>query len=84
MTLELPRVGLQFNEIKISTKYLRFDFFTAYDFLNSNKSNFNVSIWYNSSYSEQSSSSPLGDDSDVLLRIPRSVNLVSIGNLITC
>uniref|UniRef100_A0A2N9H4E4 ABC transporter domain-containing protein n=1 Tax=Fagus sylvatica TaxID=28930 RepID=A0A2N9H4E4_FAGSY len=49
----------------------------AYDFLNSNKSNFNVSIWYNSSYSEQSSSSPLGDDSDVLLRIPRSVNLAS-------
>ncbi|KAF3974301.1 hypothetical protein CMV_002347 [Castanea mollissima] len=41
----------------------------AYDFLNSNKNNFNMSIWYNSTYGQT------GDN--VLLRIPRSVNLAS-------
>ncbi|KAK4568290.1 hypothetical protein RGQ29_003890 [Quercus rubra] len=41
----------------------------AFDFLNSNKNNFNVSIWYNSTYGQT------GDN--VLLRIPRSVNLAS-------
>ena len=56
------------NQMKISRKYLRFDIFTAYDFLNSNEENFEVSIWYNSTL----------NDGDVLLRIPRSVNLVSI------
>ncbi|KAK4568279.1 hypothetical protein RGQ29_003886 [Quercus rubra] len=39
----------------------------AYDFLNSNEENFDVSIWYNSTL----------NDGDVLLRIPRSVNLAS-------
>ncbi|OAY47650.1 ABC transporter A family member 7 isoform X1 [Manihot esculenta] len=44
----------------------------AYDFLNSNANNFNVSIWYNSTY----------EDGEVpgqfnFLRVPRSVNLVS-------
>ncbi|KAL4633742.1 hypothetical protein ACB092_04G144200 [Castanea dentata] len=39
----------------------------AYDFLNSNEENFDVSIWYNSTL----------NDGDLLLRIPRSVNLAS-------
>ncbi|KAK4568288.1 hypothetical protein RGQ29_003889 [Quercus rubra] len=39
----------------------------AYDFLNSNEGNFDVSIWYNSTL----------NNGDVLLRIPRSVNLAS-------
>ncbi|KAF8399432.1 hypothetical protein HHK36_015297 [Tetracentron sinense] len=44
----------------------------AYDFLNSNGNNFNVSIWYNSTYKNDSGSSPLG-----LVRAPRSINLAS-------
>nr|AIU41627.1 ABC transporter family protein [Hevea brasiliensis] len=44
----------------------------AYDFLNSNGNNFNVSIWYNSTYKE-------GDIQGQFnyLRVPRFVNLVS-------
>ncbi|KAI8528928.1 hypothetical protein RHMOL_Rhmol12G0186000 [Rhododendron molle] len=44
----------------------------AYDFLNSNFSNFNVSIWYNSTYKNDTGNGPLA-----LLRVPRSVNLAS-------
>ncbi|XAR65459.1 Sulfate-transporting ATPase [Bertholletia excelsa] len=45
----------------------------AYDFLNSNLNSFNVSIWYNSSYKNESSRpSP-----PALMRVPRSVNLAS-------
>ncbi|XP_022844965.1 ABC transporter A family member 7-like [Olea europaea var. sylvestris] len=44
----------------------------AYDFLNSNANNFNVSIWYNSTYKNDSGDQPLG-----LTRVPRSVNLIS-------
>ncbi|CAI9757523.1 unnamed protein product [Fraxinus pennsylvanica] len=44
----------------------------AYDFLNSNANNFNVSIWYNSTYKNDSGNQPLG-----LTRVPRSVNLIS-------
>ncbi|XP_061346675.1 ABC transporter A family member 7-like [Gastrolobium bilobum] len=46
---------------------------SAFDFLNSNENRFNVSIWYNSTYN-------MGDTgfrSIALLRIPRSVNLIS-------
>ncbi|XP_062116464.1 ABC transporter A family member 7-like [Humulus lupulus] len=44
----------------------------AYDFLNSNGNNFNVTIWYNSTYKNDSGNVPIG-----LLRVPRSVNLAS-------
>ncbi|XVF51955.1 hypothetical protein PTKIN_Ptkin04bG0225600 [Pterospermum kingtungense] len=49
------------------------EFVSAYDFLNSDGNNFNVSIWYNSTYRK-----PLADDGSMsLLRIPRAVNLAS-------
>ncbi|KAK7304601.1 hypothetical protein VNO77_42484 [Canavalia gladiata] len=44
----------------------------GYDFLNSNGNRFNVSIWYNSTYKNNTGFGPIG-----LARIPRSVNLVS-------
>ncbi|KHN30818.1 ABC transporter A family member 7 [Glycine soja] len=44
----------------------------GYDFLNSNGSIFNVSIWYNSTYKNDT-----GFNQIALARIPRSVNLVS-------
>ncbi|KAF4403201.1 hypothetical protein G4B88_027972 [Cannabis sativa] len=44
----------------------------AYDFLNSNENNFNVTIWYNSTYKNDSGNVPIG-----LLRVPRSVNMAS-------
>ncbi|WKA08388.1 hypothetical protein VitviT2T_026115 [Vitis vinifera] len=44
----------------------------AYDFLNSNGNNFNVSIWYNSTYKNDA-----GASSIALVRVPRSVNLAS-------
>ncbi|KAM3703643.1 hypothetical protein ACJW30_04G113300 [Castanea mollissima] len=44
----------------------------AYDFLNSNENIFNVSIWYNSTYKNDSGQTPIA-----LVRVPRSVNLAS-------
>ncbi|MCI01111.1 ABC transporter A family member 7-like, partial [Trifolium medium] len=44
----------------------------GYDFLNSNENIFNVSIWYNATYKNDT-----GFDTIALARIPRSVNLVS-------
>lgn len=44
----------------------------AYDFLNSDQNNFNVSIWYNSTYKNDSGNTPIA-----LTRVPRSVNMVS-------
>ncbi|KAK2441657.1 Phospholipid-transporting ATPase abca7 [Trifolium repens] len=44
----------------------------GYDFLNSNENIFNVSIWYNATYKNDT-----GFDRISLARIPRSVNLVS-------
>ncbi|KAK7354195.1 hypothetical protein VNO80_19654 [Phaseolus coccineus] len=44
----------------------------GYDFLNSNGNIFNVSIWYNSTYKNDTGSTQIA-----LARIPRSVNLVS-------
>ncbi|KAF6159969.1 hypothetical protein GIB67_033053 [Kingdonia uniflora] len=44
----------------------------AYDFLNSNENNFNVSIWYNSTYKNDTGSGALG-----LARAPRSLNAAS-------
>lgn len=44
----------------------------GYDFLNSNGNIFNVSMWYNSTYKNDTGSSQIA-----LARIPRSVNLVS-------
>jgi len=46
---------------------------TGYDFLNSNERIFNVSIWYNSTYKNDTGSTQIA-----LARIPRSVNLVRI------
>lgn len=54
-------------------------FFSAYDFLNSNENRFNVSIWYNSTYKNDSGQTPIA-----LVRVPRSVNLVNTYNLLTC
>lgn len=48
-------------------------FLAAYDFSNSNMNNFNVSIWYNSTFKNDTGNSPIA-----LLRLPRSVNLVYI------
>ncbi|XVE54827.1 hypothetical protein DITRI_Ditri03aG0113900 [Diplodiscus trichospermus] len=48
------------------------EYVAAYDFLNSDGNNFNVSIWYNSTYRNYSTSRPMK-----LLRIPRSVYLAS-------
>ncbi|XP_057952302.1 ABC transporter A family member 7-like isoform X2 [Malania oleifera] len=44
----------------------------AYDFLNSNEKNFNVTIWYNSTYKNDTGGGPIA-----LARVPRSINLVS-------
>lgn len=45
---------------------------TGYDFLNTNSNNFNVSIWYNSTYKNDTGNAPIS-----LLRVGRSVNLAS-------
>nr|XP_017188524.2 ABC transporter A family member 7-like isoform X2 [Malus domestica] len=45
---------------------------SAYDFSNSNENNFNVSIWYNSTFKNDTGSAPIA-----LMRLPRSVNLAS-------
>lgn len=44
----------------------------GYDFLNTDMTNFNVSIWYNSTYKNDTGASPLA-----LTRVPRSINLAS-------
>ncbi|XP_051123223.1 ABC transporter A family member 7-like isoform X3 [Andrographis paniculata] len=44
----------------------------AYDFMNSHENLFNVTIWYNSTYEDDTGRQPLS-----LLRLPRSVNLAS-------
>ncbi|KAI3685132.1 hypothetical protein L6452_34366 [Arctium lappa] len=44
----------------------------AYDLSNSNTDNFNVTVWYNSTYKNDTGNGPLG-----LIRVPRSINLVS-------
>ncbi|MED6193388.1 Phospholipid-transporting ATPase abca7 [Stylosanthes scabra] len=44
----------------------------GYDFLNSNHNIYNVSIWYNSTYKNDTGFGPIG-----LARVPRSINLVS-------
>ncbi|KAI3440614.1 ABC transporter domain-containing protein [Psidium guajava] len=44
----------------------------GYDFLNTNSNNFNVSIWYNSTYKNDSGNRPMS-----LVRVARSVNLAS-------
>ncbi|CAN6923810.1 unnamed protein product [Brassica oleracea] len=44
----------------------------AYDLLDTNKTNFNVNIWYNATYLEDSGNRP-----PKLLRVPRLVSLVS-------
>ncbi|XP_076893261.1 ABC transporter A family member 7-like [Bidens hawaiensis] len=44
----------------------------GYDFLNSNMNNYNVTVWYNSTYKNDTGNGPLG-----IVRVPRSINLVS-------
>uniref|UniRef100_A0A1S4DEV6 ABC transporter A family member 7-like n=1 Tax=Nicotiana tabacum TaxID=4097 RepID=A0A1S4DEV6_TOBAC len=44
----------------------------AYDFFNSNRNGFNVNIWYNSTYKDDTGNRPMS-----LTRVPRSVNLAS-------
>lgn len=56
---------------RLSPTYFRFSRFAAYDFLHSNMSSFNVNIWYNATYKNDTGFSEIG-----LLRLPRSVNLV--------
>ncbi|XP_010689557.2 ABC transporter A family member 7 [Beta vulgaris subsp. vulgaris] len=48
------------------------EFVAAYDFLNSNMNNFNVSLWYNATFKNDT-----GFSRSALIRVPRSVNLVS-------
>lgn len=43
----------------------------AYDLLNTDRNNFNVHIWYNSTYKDESGNRPAK-----LIRVARSVNLV--------
>lgn len=49
----------------------------AYDFLNSNLTNFNVIVWYNSTYKNATVGSP-----PALLRVSRSLNIVGINSLL--
>ncbi|KAL8042210.1 hypothetical protein ABFX02_09G035400 [Erythranthe guttata] len=44
----------------------------AYDFENSNENLFNVTVWYNSTYKNDTGNQPLS-----LIRVPRSINLAS-------
>ncbi|GER49989.1 ABC transporter A family member [Striga asiatica] len=44
----------------------------AYDFMNSNENLFNVTVWYNSTYKNDTGNLPIA-----LTRVPRAVNLVS-------
>ncbi|KAI7730779.1 hypothetical protein M8C21_002989 [Ambrosia artemisiifolia] len=44
----------------------------GYDFMNSNMNNYNVTVWYNSTYKNDTGNGPLG-----IVRVPRSINLVS-------
>ncbi|GFP99358.1 ABC transporter a family member 7 [Phtheirospermum japonicum] len=44
----------------------------GYDFMNSNENLFNVTVWYNSTYRNETGNQPLA-----LTRVPRSVNLAS-------
>lgn len=44
----------------------------GYDFLNSNVKNYNVTVWYNSTYKNDTGNGPVG-----LTRVPRLINLVS-------
>lgn len=44
----------------------------GYDFLNSNANNYNVTVWYNSTYKNDTGNGPIGT-----VRVPRSINLVS-------
>ncbi|PWA77372.1 ABC2-like protein [Artemisia annua] len=44
----------------------------GYDFLNSNINNYNVTVWYNSTFKNDTGGGPLG-----MIRVPRSINLVS-------
>ncbi|WZY72420.1 hypothetical protein YC2023_004660 [Brassica napus] len=44
----------------------------AYDLMSTDKKNFNVTIWYNSTYKEEFSTGPVK-----LVRVPRSINLIS-------
>ncbi|XP_050871002.1 ABC transporter A family member 6 [Lathyrus oleraceus] len=46
--------------------------FSAFDFLNSNENGFNATVWYKSTYKDVTNFGPTA-----LLRIPRSVNLIS-------
>ncbi|CAJ2664517.1 unnamed protein product [Trifolium pratense] len=48
------------------------EIFSVFDFLNSNGDEFNVTVWYNSTYKDNTNLAPT-----TLLRIPRSVNLIS-------
>ncbi|KAF3599674.1 hypothetical protein F2Q69_00035540 [Brassica cretica] len=49
----------------------------AYDLLDTNKTNFNVNIWYNATYLEDSGNRP-----PKLLRVPRLVSLVILTTLV--
>lgn len=51
------------------------EFVTAYDFLNSNQKTFNVSIWYNATYSNDTGYNQY--NVIAMTRVPRSVNLAS-------
>ncbi|KAH0934891.1 hypothetical protein HID58_012008 [Brassica napus] len=44
----------------------------AYDLMNTDKKNFNVTIWYNSTYKDEFSTGPVK-----LVRVPRSINQIS-------
>ncbi|KAJ4974015.1 hypothetical protein NE237_007189 [Protea cynaroides] len=57
---------------KGNTERMINEIIAAYDFLNTNENNFNVSVWYNSTYKNDTGTAAIG-----LVRVPRSVNVAS-------
>ncbi|WZZ27173.1 hypothetical protein YC2023_010574 [Brassica napus] len=74
----IPSVPLEVNDMifkgyrKGNSQGKTNEIAAAYDLLNTDRNNFNVHIYYNSTYKENSRNTPT-----TLLRLPRSVNMVS-------
>ncbi|PIA27921.1 hypothetical protein AQUCO_07400037v1 [Aquilegia coerulea] len=60
-----------YRQANVRTREIN-EILAAYDFLDTNENNFNVNVWYNSTYSNASANS-----ASALVRAPRSLNMVS-------
>ncbi|XP_048138720.1 ABC transporter A family member 7-like isoform X2 [Rhodamnia argentea] len=69
-TVEQQCIGNSSFSVAIQESSITFQ--QGYDFINTNSNNFNVSIWYNSTYKHDTGSRPMS-----LVRAARSVNLAS-------